>query len=379
MYQVPNGFTVIEILFSFALLALVFTPVLGVMNMLYTNHNTHIQDMFNVYISKGISGVVVKRVTNGDGKVCPAFESTLQMTVYTSNDIAVGTSTQIVALKAIGGQLLLGLDSSEVKDSDLALFSVERMKVLSEIDFSPGTKDTSISGTKLFAIHSGVVSDLSVTNIYPELHLQKSCVLKTDRRDGRSAQAVQVLGDRVVVGFEKNDGPELFLTDADCKILQTMEFGFGVHDIYVVDNTVYVLGPANPELFAYKLIDGKLVYVNELDVPGESGNARSLDYTGKGYVFGRSRGNEELVFLDNGLKVVDTAKIGSSVDKIISGTSTLVLLTSNKERELQIFKDNKLLQSMDLPARAHDGVCLGGKLYIGSMSTSSALIVVQEV
>lgn len=377
MYQALRGFTLLEILFSFALLALLFVPVLGVMSMLYTKNNINIHNMFDMYTSKGVKGVGERRVTNSDGAMCPLFEETARVSVYSSSDIGIGTSTEITTLKAIGGQLVLGLDSSDTKDSDLALFSPDEMRVLSRIDFSPGTVDVSVSGTQIFTTHSGVTADLSIVNLYPNIMLQKNCVLKSDRRDGKNAQSVQVVKGMVVVGFEKNEGPELFLVSPDCTILDSIEFGFGVHDVYAVDDMVYILGPSNPELLVYEIIDTKLIRVGELDVSGESGNARSFDYMNKGYVFGRSRGNEELVYLDETLKIFDATKIGSSVDQIISGTSTHILLTSNKEKELQIFRDGTLLRSFDLPARAHSGVCLGGKLYVGTVATSSALIVVQ--
>ncbi len=377
MYQTRRGFTLLEILFSFALLALVFVPVLGVMGMLYTKNNINIHNMFDMYTSKGVKGVNDKGVTNGDGAICPLFDETARVSTYSSNDIGIGTSTEITTIKAIGGQLVLGLNSADTKDADLALFSPDEMRVTAQINYSPGTVDMSVSGTKVFTTHSGVTADLSIINLYPNITLQKNCVLKNDRRDGKNAQSVQVVKGMVVVGFEKNEGPELFLVSPDCTILDSIEFGFGVHDIYAVDGLVYVLGPSNPELLVYEIIDTKLIRVGELDVSGESGNARSFDYMNQGYVFGRSRGNEELVYLDETLKIFDAAKIGSSVDQIISGTSTHILLTSNKEKELQIVRDGILFQSFDLPARAHGGVCLEGKLYIGTVATSSALIVVQ--
>lgn len=379
MYRIPRGFTLLEILLAFALVSLVYIPVVGVFQLILQKENTLVYTQFDEFVTKGVLGVNSRFVTNGDTTLCPNMNTDVSVHTYSSTDLLLGTSTKVTRIKALAGQLVLGLDSSEVKDSDVAVLSPNSLDILSKIDISPGTLDFSLQGTKLHTAQSGVASDLSIINLYPNLTLQKSCSIKTNRRDGKRAQVIQAVGQFVIVGFEKNDGPELFLIDSNCVILDSKELGYGVHDIYMIDDLVYVLGPSNPELLVYKVDAAKLVQVSSLDLEGESGNARSFDYTYSGFVFGRSRGNDELVFLSNTLEIDNSQKIGSSIDVLITGTSTHVLLTSKSDGELQIYTNGSINRYIDLPARANSAVCLDNVLYIGTDATSTALITVKQI
>jgi hypothetical protein len=376
MYQIPKGFTLLEILLAFSLASLVYIPIVGVFNLILQKDNPLVYSQFENYVTKGVKGVNSRFVT--DTVLCPHMDTDVTMNIYSSQDLGLGTSTKIERIKAVLGQLVLGLDSSEVKDPDVAVLSSD-LKIASKIDMSPGTLDMTLNGSRLYTAQSGVSSDLSMIDLYPNLTLQKSCSLKLDRRDGKTAQSIQSVGEFIVVGFEKNNGPELFLTDSNCFVLDSKELGYGIHDIYVVDSFVYVLGPSNPELLVYRVDEGKLVQVSSLDLEGESGNARSFDYLHTGFLFGRSRGNDELVFLNNMIGIDNSQKIGSSIDVLISGTSTHILLTSKPDGELQVYIDGSVKKYIDLPARANSAVCMNRVLYIGTDATSTALVTIKPI
>lgn len=387
-HRSKKGFVLTEILIAITIAAFVYIPVfsLSLLVQVPKEHMSKLLELFSTQRGKMFSVETIHTMPLGEHKECTefldAYKRSSTLTVEPQHLPYLGTSSLVTSIKGIGGNVLLGVDSSVPKESDMFLVDTN-LNLLDELHTGPGTIDVALSGTNAFAISGGVSADMYTVQISNELQQKESCVLKADRYDGRKATAVTYAGDRVIVGFEKNIGPEIFVVSpSGCTVHQTLETGFGITDLYTIDDKIYVVGPADPELFVYALSGEGLTEIYTYDAPGLSGNGRSMDIYQEGIFFGRSRGNEELEYLeiDSGSFVSkDSLKIGSSVDVLITGRDIHAILTSNIEKELQFISQNTfgLLEhsgSVDLPERAVDALCIGLDMFVALQSTSTPII-----
>jgi hypothetical protein len=119
-----------------------------------------------------------------------------------------------------------------------------------------------------------------------------------------------------------------------------------------------------------------LVPIAQYDAPGGSGNGKSIDIFNTDIYLGRTLGGNELMKLDSYLLPLHDARIGATVDGIISSRDFLYVLTSNSEKELQVWRksDLTLSQTIDLPSRALGIGCSGQYLYV-AMGTKTPLLI----
>ncbi|MBU3668374.1 MAG: hypothetical protein FGM57_00215 [Candidatus Taylorbacteria bacterium] len=384
MYHHNKGFMILEILLAMGLLVLICIPIFQISVYLKSNtmHSNIFTKMHEIQ-GKSVTGVLRRSADLGGIKICTSFLKNPGVLKKIEVGLQFGTTTVISSMKMLGGDIYMSLNSASTSDHDIAVFDPISKTIQASLHTGPGTSDMTFVGSSIYLTNTGVSSDVQhVTYQNSSLSLQNSCVLKTVRNDQRVPRVITAALNMLIVGFEKNDGPEIFVIDTSCRILQRIETGYGIYDMYSIDDLVYVLGPSDPEIEVYKFEDGMLNKIYTYDAPGFSGNGRSLDIYKEGVIFGRSRGNDELAYLseeDNSLISKMSAKVGSSIDIIISGEEKHIVGTSNSNQELQIFDtDLKKVTGMDLSGRVTSALCVGDELFLGINSTTTPLTILSH-
>ncbi len=463
-----KGFLLVEILFSFALFTYFISRIYSIGSIIIPTYNffERVQWLFtSVSAGKYVAPENIYKPPFADIKMCDSFYSTLDtqiqnqysnqynnqvsfdlhdfLTIDTvsSEDLQFGTSTIITSIKPFAENFIFTLNSSVQSDPDVARLNITQFEkdagyvygipyyvpegsvllkdlskyVTQKVNSGPGIVDASIFGTNLYLANTSSLSSMQVFSLENNgLQKIQDCQVHPKQTDTLYAKTITNALGVVLLGFDKNTGPELYAVNPkDCVVIETLETNYGITRLKYIDPILYILGPADPELVGYTVFvsssthsfstknfesdSTSLVHFTRslfYDAEGLSGNGRSLDFTTGEIVFGRSRGNKELnyVLLPDIQSVIGNSdglfnlpvhaqyQILASIDSIISGNEYTLLLTSDSSKTVQLFKRDKqsskavLLGYLKLPARGTDMICYNNSLYVSTVSTTTALI-----
>lgn len=195
-------------------------------------------------------------------------------------------------------------------------------------------------------------------------------------------KSVSLSGSLLGIGGEKYEGSDLRVMDLESGAqVYDAEVGAGVNDISVINklNTLdkiytYIATPKNPEIELFDRGTSTLSF----DLPGSSGNGKSISLTPYGLFVGRTLGNDEFVEIIDG-SIVRNFNLNKSIVKIIQiNDGRILMLLTNDPAEAIVFLglsfvDGKYvkLHAIELPAMVNDITCDFEDIYAVLNSTSS--------
>jgi hypothetical protein len=254
-------------------------------------------------------------------------------------------------------------------------------------DTGPGVSSVQSRGTHIISANTGVKSQVDILdNIFEN---QTSYVIPGSNSSTTPLTKVALYASNtLIVGTEKSVLPEIVFFDiSNGQVIHTIETGYGINDMILLDNLLIVAGPRDPEIEIFDVgtsvgngsntdngIFGQKV--GEYDLLGGSGNAKVLSLFGDFLYVARTKGGNEFVILDMervisatptaqaiSFKEITNKKIGWSVDSLLNFEQYILLFTADEYKEFQLYKisdiDQQLsLQSVvDLPARVTGSMC----------------------
>jgi hypothetical protein len=427
-----GGFMVFEALLSVALIAVLFYPTLELVlyfrSILNNERVSGVEDRQSFFEEKEGSKKCDEFLyalqgqystsninTSYDRDVLKETDLNLadfvDVSAYSGSVLGIGTTSAITKIRAMNGYIFLALNSASSSDPDILSTSLQDIienplnMVTSKINTGPGLADIVLVKNTIFA------ADTSVTNTIQKIvHkedglslLSKFYIPKLSDTFIAVAKSTEIFGKYVLVGLEKNIGPEIYFYNQETgQVIASIETGYGITSMKVRGNRLFVLGPTDPELEVFEIQNTpesttlEIQKTTPYDAPGYSGNGRSVAFFGDDLIFGRSRGGEELNILsifriDPGNDLGTTApvlskslKVGASIDSIIAASTSVFQVTSDKDKEFQLIAHGIDKQGaphiagyIDLPARANDFMCIGDAVLVGSLDPLYALVVIK--
>ncbi len=359
------------------------------------------------------------------------LSTVLKWNAYSGINLGVGTTSTITNIKVFNNQIYMGLNSASSSDPDLIAFKQTDLVYLDlgnnqldlfktkirKVNTGPGIVEFSVLNDLILAVNTSSKSVLQeILDTGNSLVLQKEFSIPVLSAGFVAiAKSLEIYEKYAIVGLEKNIGPEIYAYDlVTGAIVASIETGYGITRMKIKNRNLFVIGPSNPEIDVFKInsgtdsvttttatttttSDSTLTFskLPSYDAPGSSGNGRSADLYGNLLTFGRSRGNEEFDILeqnkDSSIDSVARYKLSASIDSIVAGTSSAILLTSDSAKELQLLTysyqsnpisllGNSILVSgygyLDLPARSNDFACVDNTLLVGTIDPAYAFLVI---
>ena len=396
-----RGIISVEILLAFFLWAIFLTGIASLWFSLFGPNiplYTYIEDQ-NFYIDpegtgtpkfidRGIkkvegSGGLTARISdwnNGFGKrTCRGLNSANVKQVVTE-PLMLDSANVASSMFVRGSYIFLTTNSASTTDPDFYAISIKEKTnptVISKIDTGPGLSAVSIAGYVAYVANTSVNSQAQAIDVSDPFKLKVMWSFKVPGSNSSSTslgKSITSNGTSVFLGTAKSSFSELIMLSATSgQMIKGYEIGTGVNNIFVDKDKLFTLLPIDPELMVFNL---HLETTAQYDAPGGSGNGKSIDIFNNDMYLGRTLGGNELVGLDTYLSPLYDARIGATVDGIISTRDFLYVLTSNSQKELQVWRksDLALSQTVDLPSRAVGIGCSGQYLYV-AMGTKTPLLI----
>jgi hypothetical protein len=289
------------------------------------------------------------------------------------------------ALLVRGNYLYLATNSSSTTDPDLYILSINdhlNPAVISKIDTGPGLTSLAAAGYRLFASNTSINSQAQAFDIADPSHSILKWSFKVPGSQGTSTASGKAIvsdGEHVFLGTAKNASSELFSLDAETgQLIADHEMSAGVNGLFLDHSQLYATSPIDPELLVFDVSSPSVMrQVGQYDAPGGSGNGKTIDIYNDQLFFGRTLGGNELSLLNLNrsststeiTKVADS-KISGTIDALIAAKNRLFVLTSQAQKELQIWNIDangnvlSLRQAIDLPSRAVGIGCSGPYVYV---------------
>lgn len=343
-----------------------------------------------------------------------SFELQPQLFTYTKEELGISTSTILTGATLIGQKLYVSANSSSTTEPDIFVYNVSSnvyaaanifsnmqgvrvkptLSLVTSKDTGPGISSMQSRGTYIISANTGVKSQVDILD--SALLGQNHFVIPGSNSSTTPLTKVMLYAsEKLVVGTEKSILPEIVLFNIQTgQVIQTIEIGYGVNDIALADDLLFVAGPRDPEIEVFDL-NSNGNKIAQYDLPGGSGNAKVLLIYGDILYVGRTKGGNEFVGLEmnfeRGVAGVSTStpgfptlsitssiifkeilnkKINWSIDSMLHFDEYNILLTADEYKEFQLYKNTDVDQlvslqaTVDLPARANSAMCFKNTVWI---------------
>ena len=408
-----QGVSILEILIAIAVIVLVFPPVFELLFYFARPEPLHGsgQDIFDhESINKKYTCDNLFDSYSGVTDLITAKSVTFK----TRSDLGLSTSSSatVTGVSISGQNIFLSLNSSSTTEPDIYNVSTGQYA-----DTGPGITTLKQFGPYFVAANSGVKNQVQIIH-KDDLNVYKTFIIPgSNSNTNPITKSFTVARGLLFVGTEKSILPEIFIFDINTgQVVSSIETGYGVNDIYILENLLLVASPRDPEVEVFDITHlGSPQKVATYDAPGGSGNGKVFDVQDNKLLIGRTKGGNELLMLNimtdinqsmnqyatqnssSSLPIFEfepyiERKIGWSIDKMASFRDSfskdyLLLLTADSQKELQIYKykkdsyaalnhgDYSLIYSYNLPSRLTDFVCSKNKLYVTAESINAPLVI----
>mgnify|MGYP006354498647 CR=1 FL=1 len=438
-----KGMSILEILIVVGIVSLVCVPSIQV---IYSLHSNYILDIVSGDTGHQISqrsGQNILDVSyHGDGNIrslfkkggmwdvqsvgnkqsqqkCTDFTISNQSShippvvhLYTSDELDLGTSTKLTDIAFVGDGVFISADSASTSLPDIYTYGVHNflyttskptLTVLSAENTGPGISRIQSVGAYLLMANTGVKSQVSVSRIAGGVSPRIDFTIPGSNSSTTPITKTILYTDgKIIVGTEKSVLPEIFIFDIYTgQTLGSIETGYGVNDMLVVNDLLVVAGPRDPEI---QVFDTRtFAKVGEYDLAGGSGNAKVLNIFGDQLYVGRTKGGNEFEVLNferiNSNPISSFApkfspafnqKIQWSIDALLKHEEYSMLFTADEYGEFQLYKDaldnrnngidaidsgsnvGAVLQyKVDLPDRVSSAVCFKNSIWMTFKSANT--------
>ncbi|MSR71213.1 MAG: hypothetical protein EXS50_00875 [Candidatus Taylorbacteria bacterium] len=299
--------------------------------------------------------------------------------------IDLGSSTVATDIAAIGNYVYITADSSTASKADFFIIDISNIdhpSIISQIDTGPGLVGVKISKGLAYVGNSSVNSQLQIIDISNPYSPYVITVFKLPGiySDGSTiSNSIYYSKNKIYLGTKKSQIAEFHIIDVS-NVYAPIELGIWeanttINAIWVRGNLVYIATPDNEELKVIDIHDSQHIFrLGGYDAIGNSGSGNSLYFVGTTTYLGRTQGNDELYTLDTSsttISKINSKKIGSTINDIISDGKTTFLATSDTTKELQILS----IANFDLPAKAVALDCKNNILFV-ALDSSDALRII---
>jgi prepilin-type N-terminal cleavage/methylation domain-containing protein len=357
MKKLNQGFSLIEIIVSIALVAIIFSFMFYFVSSINQKNKIINKQpyMLNDY--------------NYSDKYCHLSEGQINtISLKQSMDMSpyISTSTPITSINIFNkNKLIITTNSASTTESDIFIFSFSEnsdtldLNLLSQTDVGPGINDAVLHDNFLYVLNTSVNSHVKSFKLENE-NLTYMNEIKINELSASYALAkrIYLFNNNILIGSEKNfTGGELFLLPLNTENFLTyptrsIEINGQVSGIHINQGLIYIANASDIELFVYDKDFNKL---QEYDAPLSLGNGKAI-YALEPYIYlGRTVASFELYFLeikDNVLNYINKFKLNGSIDFIQPIGKDLLFITSAENKELQFFdQDLNTLKNVSLPGR----------------------------
>lgn len=376
-------------------------------------------------------------------------------------NLKMSSSAIPTGISTMGQSLVMTVNSSSTTDPDILILKrpilsdgvksgsssfesassfepTSAFKLISALDTGPGLDDLYIEGFTAFVANTSINSQAQAIDLSDEIHPKIIAQYKFPGSTSSTtpiAKKIIVYKNLLIVGTQKSTLPEVVIFDmANGQVVANVDTEYGINflkienqisDIYKGEGSdtdvLYVLGPSNPEIeiFDLSLLISELTRgtnmrpygtygmnlskIGEYDADGGSGNGKILEKVGNIFIFGRTKGDEEVSVLSPATSTPDIyghetlklnkifgQKITASVDAIVGGLRNTIAFTSDPDKSLIVF-DTKLasedkspqslslVKNLSLPGRVTDIDCADNTLYISLKNNSYPLFIMKPI
>jgi len=375
MNTVPNkhsGFSLIEIIISIAILAIIFS-----------------------FVFYFVSSISYKDITkdekpylfddfNYSNKYCYLSEGQIDLLSIIKNvDMGsyISSSTIISSIDTLDrDKIIITTNSASTTESDIFMFGFEGL--LYQLDIGPGITDALLHDRFLYVLNTSVNSHVKSFEVgASNLNFLNEIKITELAASHAMPKRIYLSDKNILIGTEKNNGGgELFFLPLDDKnflryTTLSLEIGGQVSGMHAEQNILYIANASDIELFAY---DDHFTMISSYDAPLSLGNGKSVYYLHPYIFLGRTVASFELFFLemkDLAIRFIDKHKIGGSIDFIQGFGDYILIIGNTQDKELQFFsKDRELIKSVDLPGRVTSYTCLENQLIVSAIINNQSHI-----
>jgi hypothetical protein len=369
--------------------------------------------------------------------ICPDFTKinihniSPKLYLYSSSDLNIPESVFLTGLSFVGNSLLASADSASTTLPDVYSFTVDTLIYSSTSPFTkpalytdnslkpnlsmtmsentgPGASYIQSSGMRVIVSNTGVKNQASVFKVLLDTDssadrsivngISKAFDLIIPGSNSSTTPITKVIlyaHGKIFLGTEKSVLPEISVFNAYTgQFEQSIEVGYGINDMLIVDDLLIVAGPRDPEIEVFSI--STMSKVGEYDLPSGSGNAKVLNIFGDNLYVGRTKGGDEFTVLkisrQNQSPVspfspiftpVFKTKIKWSIDSILKSDEYTMLFTADDYFEFQIFErtgdgvditnaEHVLRYKMDLPDRVSNVACMKNAVWMTFKNTDGS-------
>lgn len=361
-----TGFSLIEIIVSLAILAIMFSFIF------YFISSINIRDK---NIDK--KPYILENYNYSD-KYCYLEESQLnQMYIINDFDLSsyISTSTPITSINIFRkDKIIITTNSASTTEADILIFDFPSMSFKQKIDVGPGINDALLHDDFLYVLNTSVNSHVKNFKINLEnnsINLSQINDVKINELSSSYALPKKIYlfdnlnNKNIIIGTEKNNnGGEIFILPLDenneiKNPIKSIEINGQVNNIYINQGLIYIANASDIELFIY---DKDFNLINSYDAPLSLGNGKSVFYLEPYIYFGRTVSSFELYFIEFKnmlLNIVEKYKTYGSIDFIQNIDKYILIISSSENKELQFFDKNmNLIKTINLPSRLNTFTCV---------------------
>jgi prepilin-type N-terminal cleavage/methylation domain-containing protein len=357
MKKLNQGFSLIEIIVSIALVAIIFSFMFYFVSSI---------NQKNKIINK--QPYMMKDYNYSD-KHCYFIEGQMDnISLKQSIDMSlyISTSTPITSINIFNkNKLIITTNSASTTESDIFIFSFSEngdtldLNLLHQLDVGPGINDGILHDNFFYVLNTSVNSHVKSFKLENEnlVHMNEIKINKLSASYAL-AKRIYLFNNSILIGSEKNStGGELFLLPLNTENFLTyptrsIEINGQVSGIHINQGLIYIANASDIELFVYDKDFNKL---QEYDAPLSLGNGKAV-YILEPYIYlGRTVASFELFLLeikDSVLNYINKFKLNGSIDFIQPIGKDLLFITSAENKELQFFdQDLNSVKKIDIPGR----------------------------
>ena len=417
-----QGLSILEILISIGIFMIVCIPIIQLLYSIQYQEIVSIREILrtgiygdgkiNVEYRKG--GLWNTRTASHDiftTRTCTdlnessetPLEASPSIFSYSRRELGLSTTTVLTGISMLGNTIYIGANSSSTTEPDLFAYTIESnlqntKPILENIyfqDTGPGISKLYGKGQYMILANTGVKSQVDVVRVLGQLgqseqsgqsgfSISSYVIPGSNSSTSPLTKAVLYADDLLIVGTEKSVLPEIAIFNIHTRqMIGSIEIGYGVNDMMLVGDVLFVAGPRDPEIEIFDI--SSVSKIGQYDLPGGSGNAKTLHLFGNDLLVGRTKGGNEFVVLEIqnesqgeslgeyqenlsststiNLKELLSRKIQWSVDSVLHFEPFTIIFSADEYGEIKIFKwerqreDISLVSTIDIPNRIQDALC----------------------
>lgn len=375
-----------------------------------------VQSKGGVWKPYTLSNTLFTRQSCTDFSLSRPTSTLAQLYIYTKEELGISTTTVLTGAAIIGQKLYLSGNSSSTTEPDMFSYNINlnlynatnifrdalnintirpALSLIQTKDTGPGISSLQVKGTNIITSNTSVKSQADILD-QDFLKKVSYTIPGSNSNTTPLTKVVLYTNKFLIVGTEKSILPEVHVFDIKTgQVLYSIETGYGINDLVLYGNFLIVAGPRDPEIEvfyitkdfenehfkndsnvddSYNFMSGQKI--SQYDLPGGSGNAKTLAVFGDNLYVGRTKGGNELTVLSMinsqrsiTFKDFTNKKIGWSIDSMLNFEKYTLVFSADEYKEFQLYELNNMGNflmrlALDLPARVNSALCFKNTIWV---------------